>query len=179
MRAVPLRVCTVLVYLNSVEEGGGGGTLFRRLNVEVRPCKGTALIFFPGFLNGDIDQDALHAAMPPKGATKWVSQVWIRQSFREDGEASSPVGREAQVLTGPLPEGVYAGYCLAGDDIREAVMPFAQAEEWARSHEKCVGFTYKDPSRRPEGPVRVWFKSRLKVLHHSEWWAYSCGRGIA
>jgi len=82
------RIATVLMYLNDVEDGGG--TFFKRLNFEVRPRKGNAVIFFPGFMNGELDHDALHAGLPPVGI-KWVSQVWIRQSFREDGQPSSPV----------------------------------------------------------------------------------------
>ena len=62
----------------------------RRVNFEVKPKKGNALIFFPGFMNGELDTDALHAGMPAID-TKWVSQVWIRQSYREDGQPSSPV----------------------------------------------------------------------------------------
>ena len=62
----------------------------RRLDLEVKPCKGKALVFFPGFMNGELDTDALHAGMPAVD-TKWVSQVWIRQSFREDGQPSAPV----------------------------------------------------------------------------------------
>ena len=62
----------------------------RRVNFEVRPKKGNALIFFPGLLNGELDTSALHAGMPAVDV-KWVSQVWIRQSFREDGQPSSPV----------------------------------------------------------------------------------------
>ena len=50
----------------------------RRLDIEVKPEKGKALIFFPGFMNGELDTDALHAGMPAVD-TKWVSQVWIRQ----------------------------------------------------------------------------------------------------
>lgn len=64
----------------------------RRINFEVYPKKGRALIFFPGFMNGELDTDALHAASPAI-STKWVSQVWIRQSFREDGQPSAPVRR--------------------------------------------------------------------------------------
>ena len=84
------RVCTCFVYLNDVAEGGS--THFRRINVDVRPKKGAAVIFFPGFMNGELDTDALHAGMPAVD-TKWVSQVWIRQSYREDGQPSSPVRR--------------------------------------------------------------------------------------
>mmetsp|Transcript_673 Transcript_673/g.893 ORF Transcript_673/g.893 Transcript_673/m.893 type:complete len:188 (+) Transcript_673:505-1068(+) len=82
------RICTVLMYLNEPESGGA--TSFQRLSVEILPKKGRAVIFFPGFLNGELDEDALHAGLPPVG-TKWVSQVWIRQTFREDGQPSKPV----------------------------------------------------------------------------------------
>ena len=76
------------MYLNEPESGGA--TSFQRLSVEILPKKGRAVIFFPGFLNGELDEDALHAGLPPVG-TKWVSQVWIRQTFREDGQPSKPV----------------------------------------------------------------------------------------
>ena len=44
------------MYLNDV--ASGGSTFFRRLNFEVRPKKGAAVIFFPGFMNGELDTDA-------------------------------------------------------------------------------------------------------------------------
>ena len=62
----------------------------RRINFEVRPRKGCAVIFFPGFMNGELDADVLHAGLPPVGV-KYVSQVWLRQSFREDGQPSQQV----------------------------------------------------------------------------------------
>ena len=58
--------------------------------MDIKPKKGGAVIFFPGFMNGELDTDALHAGMPAVD-TKWVSQVWLRQSFREDGQPSQPV----------------------------------------------------------------------------------------
>mmetsp|Transcript_7296 Transcript_7296/g.16015 ORF Transcript_7296/g.16015 Transcript_7296/m.16015 type:complete len:340 (-) Transcript_7296:524-1543(-) len=167
------RIATVLMYLNEVEDGGG--TFFKRLNFEVRPRKGNAVIFFPGFINGELDHDALHAGMPPVG-TKWVSQVWIRQSFREDGQPSTPVPIEDQTLEGPLHEGLYRGHCLAGDDIHEAIMTFEQAKQWAAAHLQCEGFTFQHPDRRPAEPCRVWFKTRLRVLCCDGWWSYSLGR---
>lgn len=95
------RVATVLVYLNDVAEGGA--TAFRRVNFEMKPVKGKALIFFPGFMNGELDTDALHAGMPAVDC-KWVSQVWIRQSFREDGQPSVPVSEAAsKARTSPSP----------------------------------------------------------------------------
>ena len=33
----------------------------------------------------------LHAGLPPVGI-KYVSQVWIRKSFREDGESNTQTG---------------------------------------------------------------------------------------
>ena len=52
---------------------GGGGP---RLVISHHPASdpGAAVIFFPGFLNGELDQAALHAGLPPVG-TKYVSQV--------------------------------------------------------------------------------------------------------
>ena len=87
------RIATVLMYLNDVP--GGGSTFFRRINLEVRPKKGSAVIFFPGFMDGELDTDALHAGMPAHDV-KWVSQIWLRHSFREDGQPSSPVPLEEQ-----------------------------------------------------------------------------------
>lgn len=70
------RVCTVLVYLNDVENGGE--TSFSKLGLRVKPRKGTALVFFPASLDGVLDQAYLHAAEPARDL-KWVSQIWIRQ----------------------------------------------------------------------------------------------------
>jgi len=169
------RVATVLCYLNEVPEGGH--TTFRRVNFEVKPKKGSALIFFPGFLNGELDTDALHAGSPAKD-TKWVSQVWIRQDFREDGQPSAPVPDSERTLVGPLHKGFYRGHCLAGDDIREAVMTLEEAIEWSSKNPKCYGFTYNSVHKDVEGPIRIWFKSKLNVLYNETWWTYSTGLGM-
>jgi prolyl 4-hydroxylase len=60
------------MYINDVPDGGA--TRFKRLDIEVKPVKGSALVFFPGFMNGELDTEALHAGMPAVD-TKWVSQV--------------------------------------------------------------------------------------------------------
>lgn len=169
------RIATVLMYLNDVAEGGS--TFFRRINFEVRPKRGAAVIFFPGFMSGELDTDALHAGMPAIDC-KWVSQVWIRQSFREDGQPSSPVPIEEQTIEGPLHEGVYAGHCLAGDDVHEAVLTLDEARKWLSMHPEALGFTYQHPVRYPKEPVRCWFKSRLRVLYQEGWWTISIGRGM-
>ena len=71
------RTVTVLVYLNDVPRGGS--TRFPALNLDVQPRQGMALVFFPATVDGHLDKMALHAAMPAVD-TKFVSQVWIRQS---------------------------------------------------------------------------------------------------
>lgn len=169
------RVATVLVYLNEVAEGGC--THFKRLDLSINPVKGTALVFFPGFMNGELDTDALHAGMPAVD-TKFVSQVWIRQSFREDGQPSSKVPIEEQSLTGPLHEGLYRGLCIAGNDVHEAVMTFDEAKEYAKSDKRVQGFTFEHAERYPKEPTRVWFKSRIEILYNEQWWSYSTGRGM-
>lgn len=175
------RVATVLCYLNDVAEGGT--TAFRRVRFEVKPVKGRALIFFPGFMDGELDTDALHAGMPAID-TKWVSQVWIRQSFREDGQPSMPVPESEQTLVGPLHEGFYRGCCLAGDDVLEADMTIPQAKAYAAKNDQVLGFTYNTEMKDPKDDkgndrvVRVWFKSKLNVLYNETWWSYSAGKGM-
>jgi len=71
------RTITVLIYLNTVQQGGA--TRFPALNLDVQPVRGMALVFFPATVDGLLDKMALHAALPAID-TKYVSQVWIRQS---------------------------------------------------------------------------------------------------
>ena len=76
------RVATVLTYLSDCGEEGGG-THFPHADLEVRPRKGRALVFFPGFADGSLDPMAWHEALPAK-QTKWVAQVWVRQARSPD-----------------------------------------------------------------------------------------------
>ena len=175
------RIATVLCYLNDVPEGGA--TAFRRVKFEVRPMKGRALIFFPGFMDGELDTDALHAGMPAID-TKWVSQVWIRERFREDGQPSTPVPQTEQTLIGPLHEGFYRGCCLAGDDAFEDEMTIPEAMRFAKQQESVMGFTYNTTEKLPKDEkgndrkVRVWFKTKLNVLYNETWYSYSTGKGM-
>jgi prolyl 4-hydroxylase len=50
----------------------------QRQQLEVRPTRGTALVFFPATVDGHLDPRTLHAALPAVD-TKFVSQIWIRQ----------------------------------------------------------------------------------------------------
>ena len=70
------RVCTVLLYLNTVPRGGG--TRFNTLGLEVTPQKGSAVIFFPAYTDGGLDPNALHEARPAVDR-KYVCQIWVHQ----------------------------------------------------------------------------------------------------
>lgn len=89
------RTVTVLVYLNDVSEGGH--TAFPALNLEIKPKRGMALVFFPATVDGLLDKLALHAALPAaEGHVKYVSQVWIRQ-----GEYKGQPSKRLTQIMGP------------------------------------------------------------------------------
>ena len=128
-------------------------------------------------MNGELDTEALHAGMPAVD-TKWVSQVWIRQRYREDGVASTPVPESERTLVGPLHKGFYRGYCLAGDDLLAAVGTVDQAIQWADANPHCSGFTFQSADKDAHGPIRIWFKAKLDVAYNETWWTYSTGLGM-
>ena len=110
------RVATVLVYLNDV--GRGGETNFPALNLAVRPRRGMAVVFFPATVDGLLDRNALHAALPAVDP-KFVSQVWIRQD-RYDGLPSKRIfpsedlAREAALSFRSPGPGAGTGWALRG-----------------------------------------------------------------
>ena len=69
------RIITVLIYLNDVEKGGR--TYFNNLDIRIKPKKGMALVFFPAFLDREIDERTLHTAEDVIDE-KWVTQLWVR-----------------------------------------------------------------------------------------------------
>lgn len=71
------RIGTLLVYLNDVPSGGC--TYFNVLDLRVRPRGGRALLFFPCFADGSVDERMLHTAERAVD-TKHIAQLWIRQS---------------------------------------------------------------------------------------------------
>lgn len=105
------RLCTILIYLNGLEEGQGGETYFRDLNVAVRPTLGRAVCWTNTNPDGSIHPETRHAALPPKGdAEKWVIQMWFRpyKMLPLRHEMPRPESGFGIPLTGtePLPEGV-------------------------------------------------------------------------
>lgn len=93
------RHATLLVYLNSTQEGGA--TRFDMLNLAVQPQKGKALLFFPAFADGTSDPRSLHTAEDAaEGNTKWVTQQWVARGL--SGAAADPI---QAALAGSLPLG--------------------------------------------------------------------------
>ena len=66
------RLCTILVYLNDVNSGGA--TCFKDLGIQVKPKTGKALLFFPCYKDGKIDERTLHAGQVTMD-TKWIAQM--------------------------------------------------------------------------------------------------------
>ncbi|GKY90263.1 hypothetical protein MPSEU_000000500 [Mayamaea pseudoterrestris] len=74
-----VRIITVFLYLNTVEEGGG--TNFPYLNLTIMPKKGRAVIW-PSVLDDhphDKDVRTVHQALPVNKGIKYGANAWIRQ----------------------------------------------------------------------------------------------------
>jgi prolyl 4-hydroxylase len=162
------RVCTVLVYLNDVEVGGC--TFFRKLNLRVKPKAGMALVFFPAFLDGDLDTDLIHCAEPAVDQ-KWVAQVWLRQRTRVDGQPSRRVAkRKPRNRRGCFD--VEFGFIPAGADMHTATMTIDEARTYCKSHAAIQGFTFQKAIVNPEELIHVWFKSTSAVVLADGWTSY-------
>mmetsp|Transcript_21995 Transcript_21995/g.54352 ORF Transcript_21995/g.54352 Transcript_21995/m.54352 type:complete len:125 (-) Transcript_21995:298-672(-) len=83
-RAQGVRILTVFLYLNDVEEGGG--TRFTDLDMIVAPKTGRVLIW-PSTLDArpnDKDRRTHHEAMPVIKGIKYGANAWIHQrNFKE------------------------------------------------------------------------------------------------
>mmetsp|Transcript_27443 Transcript_27443/g.26251 ORF Transcript_27443/g.26251 Transcript_27443/m.26251 type:complete len:295 (-) Transcript_27443:442-1326(-) len=80
------RIATVIVYLNDVKSGGA--TCFKDLDIQVKPQKGKALLFFPSFADGSPDDRVMHAGQVAMD-TKYITQIWIHE---RDYSPKTPVG---------------------------------------------------------------------------------------
>jgi prolyl 4-hydroxylase len=77
------RLVTLLVYLNTVQRGGG--TTFRDLlqgpdghPLTMKPVQGSALLFFPAYRDGRPDDRTLHKGEVASD-NKWIVQMWIHE----------------------------------------------------------------------------------------------------
>jgi len=162
------RVCTVLVYLNDVEVGGC--TYFRKLGLRVKPKAGMAIVFFPAYLDGELDTDLIHCAEPAVDQ-KWVAQVWIRQRTRVDGQPSRKIARrKPRIRRGCFD--VEFGFIPAGSDMHTATMTIEEARAYCKSHSAIQGFTFQKAIVNPEEPLHIWFKSTSAVVLADGWTSY-------
>jgi len=67
------RVASVVMYLNTPEEGGG--TSFPKLGLTVTALRGSAVYF--AYEGGD--ESSLHAGMPVIRGEKWIATKWLRE----------------------------------------------------------------------------------------------------
>jgi prolyl 4-hydroxylase len=72
------RVCTLIVYLNTVEEGGE--TVFPKLNLKFKAVQGNALYFSYANSKNEIDRMTLHGGAPVTQGEKWIMTKWMRQN---------------------------------------------------------------------------------------------------
>ncbi len=70
------RIATVILYLNSVQ--AGGGTFFPEMDMRVFPHAGLGL-FFRSVKDGQVLQKSLHAGEPVLQGEKWIATKWIRE----------------------------------------------------------------------------------------------------
>ncbi|EDW84461.1 uncharacterized protein Dwil_GK13125 [Drosophila willistoni] len=91
------RIATGIYYLSEVE--AGGGTAFPFLPLLVTPERGSLVFWYNLHRSGDQDYRTKHAACPVLQGSKWIANVWIRQSnqdqirpcgLQRDNEVSLP-----------------------------------------------------------------------------------------
>jgi prolyl 4-hydroxylase len=71
------RIKTALIYLNDNFEGGA--TEFPKLNYTVTPAKGKMVVWDNVTVDGDLDEDSLHAGLPVTAGIKYIAVVFIRK----------------------------------------------------------------------------------------------------
>jgi prolyl 4-hydroxylase len=69
------RFLTVLLYLNTPEQGGE--TEFPKVQLKVPAVKGNALVFFSCLPDGTMDPLSLHGGCPVEVGDKWVATRWM------------------------------------------------------------------------------------------------------
>lgn len=115
------RLYTVLIYLNDLADEQGGGTVFEKLNVGVRPRLGRAVIWTNRNPDGSPHPETRHEALPvAEGAEKWVIQLWFRNYKMINVPLSSidtPQSEPGRALSGEetLPDGAWAPGEVAAD----------------------------------------------------------------
>lgn len=110
------RLATLLVYLNSLPSGKGGGTVFRDLvdrngdgPLGMTPQQGSALLFFPADGKGNPDDRTLHKGeVVADGYEKRIVQVWTHERAMQ--AILPPDNRQSDALVGMEQEARRLGY---------------------------------------------------------------------
>ena len=71
------RTWTIMVYLNTVEDGGE--THFEHLNLKIKPETGMAVVWYNLLPNGNVNYDTLHEGCPVLKGEKYIITKWFRQ----------------------------------------------------------------------------------------------------
>jgi prolyl 4-hydroxylase len=81
-RTMNTRYATLLLYLNNQSEPtnlAGGETSFPKASppFKVHPGAGSAVLFYDILADGNVDDLALHAALPVHRGEKWLANFWV------------------------------------------------------------------------------------------------------
>ena len=80
-RAQGVRIMTVFIYLNDMDEDAGGETAFPKLDLKITPKKGKAVLWPNVYMrNPDARDPRLdHEALPVKKGSKYAANLWVHQ----------------------------------------------------------------------------------------------------
>ena len=80
-RSQGVRILTVFIYLNDLDEDAGGETSFPSLDLKITPKKGKAVLWPNVYMrNPDAnDRRTQHEALPVKKGTKYAANLWLHQ----------------------------------------------------------------------------------------------------
>lgn len=75
------RVHTIIVYLNTLNDGDGGETSFFHYKLKVKPTQGTGVWFRNMTDDGKLINESLHSGEPilKAGVVKYALNIWTRQ----------------------------------------------------------------------------------------------------
>lgn len=71
------RIASVIMYLNTPEEGGA--TIFPLADKSVKAEKGKAVFFYNCLPSGEIDNLSFHGGAPVLKGEKWIATRWLRE----------------------------------------------------------------------------------------------------
>ena len=80
-RAQGVRIMTVFIYLNDMDEDAGGETAFPKLDLKITPKKGKAVLWPNVYMRSADARDPRldHEALPVKKGTKYAANLWVHQ----------------------------------------------------------------------------------------------------